>query len=491
MNWRVPFNVTRRKFLQTGISGAAAYGLAHRATAVSAADGSGPYRISRGSPQIFVDLERVEKLENVRQLFHQAQKHANNPVLRGERPWEAAGYGFVHSVIYDEDDKLFKCWYQGVIGCQAGPVHSYGPHVLCYATSTDGIHWERPNLGLHEFEGSRDNNIVIPATYHNGKDHWESVLKDPFGEDDDARYKGFGWSSLTGGLHTMTSPDGLHWKHSQGIVVPGGDAQAMMIDPLRQRYVLFVRGGHPTGVHHSSDYVHWSPRDNDALRWDGPGSCYNQVGFAYGDTYLGILSYYQTHNEHLIDARLLTSRDGLHYKLAGPDALTRPALVPLGEIGDWDRLQTRLSGAPPVAVGDQLYIFYRGFSTSHNKQNRPRDQYFAGAMGMATLRRDGFASLAAGFDGGRVTTRPIVFEEGALRINAKARFHANVTVEVLDEREQPIRGYSAADCAPCREDSVDQLVTWKDNSDLNRLAGRPVKLRFDLVNARLYSYRVV
>ena len=63
MNWRVPFNVTRRKFLQTGISGAAAYGLAHRATAVSAADGSGPYRISRGSPQIFVDLERVEKLE--------------------------------------------------------------------------------------------------------------------------------------------------------------------------------------------------------------------------------------------------------------------------------------------------------------------------------------------------------------------------------------------------------------------------------------------
>ena len=112
-------------------------------------------------------------------------------------------------------------------------------------------------------------------------------------------------------------------------------------------------------------------------------------------------------------------------------------------------------------------------------------------MGMATLRRDGFASLAAGFDGGRVTTRPIVFEEGALRINAKARFHANVTVEVLDEREQPIRGYSAADCAPCREDSVDQLVTWKDNSDLNRLAGRPVKLRFDLVNARLYSYRVV
>ena len=316
------FTTNRRRFLQAGLAGAAMAGLPERSMSASKTDN--PRKVGTGAPQIFVDLDGVEILDNVQQLFHQAQKNPANPVLYGERPWEASGYGFVTSVVYDEEEKLFKCWYQGAIGCVAGPVHTRGPHVLCYATSTDGIHWERPVLGLHEFEGSQENNIVVPQSYHNGKDHWESVLKDSFDVDEQARYKGFGWSSETGGLHTMTSPDGLRWKHSPGVVVAGGDAHAMMIDRLKRRYVLFVRGGDPTGVHYSSDFVNWSDRDNGAIRWPGPGSCYNQVGFVYGDSYLGIVSYYQPHNDYLMDARLLSSRDGLHYELPGPDPLTRP-----------------------------------------------------------------------------------------------------------------------------------------------------------------------
>ena len=77
----------------------------------------------------------------------------------------------------------------------------------------------------------------------------------------------------------------------------------------------------------------------------------------------------------------------------------------MGEISDWDRLQTRMTGAPPIRVDDKLFFYYRGFSASHNKGQFPRDHYFAGEIGLATLRLDGFASLAAGFDGGTIVTK--------------------------------------------------------------------------------------
>jgi hypothetical protein len=121
-----------------------------------------------------------------------------------------------------------------------------------------------------------------------------SVLKDSFDTDPSRRYKGFGWSSLAGGLHTMTSPDGLHWAHSPNIVVPGGDAQSMMLDTRKKRYVVFVRGGQPQGVHYGEDFVHWSPRDNHAIERSYPGSPYNQMGFVYGDQYLGFVTFFHT-----------------------------------------------------------------------------------------------------------------------------------------------------------------------------------------------------
>jgi hypothetical protein len=433
----------------------------------------------------------VEKLDNVRQLFHAAEKHPGNPVLRGRESWEREAGGPAASVIYDDEEKTFKCWYQGVLGDKEGTTQ-YGPHVLCYATSRDGIHWHRPRLRLHTVEGTRENNVVVPPEYHRGQDHWESVLKDPLDRDARQRYKGFGWSSLTHGLHTMTSPDGLNWTHSPHVVVPGGDAQAMMIDTLKKRYVVFVRGGRPRGVHYSTDFVHWSARDDSGLAWPHPGMPYNHVGFVYGDTYLGFVTWFHTDRKGprfpLLDLHLLLSRDGLHFEVAHPAT----PLVGCGEVGDWDRFMVMLTGAPPVRVGDRLHIYYRGFSRRHKPFGLPenKDTYEAGAIGLATLRADGFASLAAGFDGGRVTTQPLVFGGAVLRVNAKADSQARVLVEVLDETDRPIPGFTPDECRPLTEDRVDQVVAWKGRKDLGELRGRPVRFRFHLTNARVYSFQV-
>ena len=483
---------SRREFLKTGAAAAAGLCFSRLGT-LAAAEGDakedGPRKITPGAPQVFVDTGTIEKLDNVQQIFHQAERHPANPVISPTRPWEREGGGPAAAVIFDEEEKIFKCWYQGVIGDKLGTTQ-YGPHTLNYATSTDGVHWDRPNLGLHEVCGTKDNNVAIGPEYHNGKDHWESVNKDPFDPDPKRRYKAFGWSSLTGGLHTATSPDGLNWTHSPGIVVPGGDAQSMMIDTLKKRYVLFVRSG-PRATYESTDFVHWG-KPNESLPWPHGGNVYNHNGFVYGDTYLGWVTWFHTEQQHprfpRLELHLLTSRDGLHYELADPSA----PVVPCGIIGDWDRWMTMLTGAPPVRVGDKLHIYYRGFSRRHKPHGLPKytDTYEAGGVGLATLRVDGFASLAAGFDGGRATTKPITFDGATLSVNAKADAHARVLVEVLDDKGQVIPGYAADECVAMTTDSVDHAVSWKANKDVGALAGRPVKLRFHLVNARLYSYRI-
>ena len=469
--------------------------------AASTARGDGPARdaprkLTPGAPQIFVDMSDVEKVDNIQQRFHTAEKHPDNPVIFAQHPWERAGGGPAASVIYDEEEKVFKCWYQGVLNNLTLDKHGYnhnGPHTLNYAVSDDGVHWERPKLRLHEVLGTLDNNVVVPPTYHDGKDHWESVLKDGMDADEQRRYKGFGWSSKTRGLHTMTSPDGLNWTHSPNIVVPGGDSQSMMVDTLKRRYVVMVRGGSPRGVHYSTDFVHWSERDNRGLQWPHTGFAYNHMGFVYGDTYLGFVSWFHNNQDSprfpLLEDHLLSSRDGLHFRMVHQEAAT----VPCGIHSDWDRFMTLMTGAPPPRFGEKLYIYYRGFSRRHKPFGLHKgymDSYEAGGIGLATIRVDGFASLDAGFNGGRVTSGPIQCEKGSLRINAKANFHARVAVEVLDQRGQEIPGYTLAESIPCKQDSIEQIVSWKNRKDISELAGRPVKLRFHLTNARLYSYTI-
>lgn len=492
-------DLTRRQWM--GTTAAAAVTLPFIRTVAAAADNqkATARKLTTGAPQIFIDDRDVANMDNIKRLFHDAEKFDGNPVIfpqQGKFPWDRAGGGPAASFIYDEEEKIFKCWFQGVIGDEEpdprGGFKGYGPHTLNYATSEDGMNWVKPNLGLHEVLGSKDNNIVIPPTYHNGKDHWESVRKDPFDPDDSRRYKGFGWSSETGGLHSMWSPDGLNWSHSPGHVVPGGDAQSMMIDTLKKRYVAFVRGGAPTGVHTSDDFNTWSERDNGAINWKYPGSCYNMVGFVYGDTYLGWVSWFHAARDDPrfpnLDLHLLKSADGLHFDMVDQSM----PVVPCGTYGEWDRYMTMLTGAPPIAVGKELFVYYRGFSRRHKPFGLPefKDTIETGALGLAKLRLDGFSSLAAGFDGGKVTTKPFVCPGGTLNVNAKADYHARVAVEVLDRNGNTIKGFTVPDCIAVESDDVLAPVRWQSKQNLDELKGREISLRFQIVNARLYAYRI-
>jgi hypothetical protein len=211
------------------------------------------------------------------------------------------------------------------------------------------------------------------------------------------------------------------------------------------------------------------------------------MGFVYGDRYLGFLTYFaRDPKDPLLTVRLLTSRDGETWQR--PD--TGKPLIDVGGVGEWDRFVIMLTGAPPIRVGDKLYIYYRGMASRHKPYEGKDEPYrLGGGLGLATLRLDGFASLDASYDGGRVTTKPMRIRGGQLRVNAKADF-GRLRVEMLDSSGHALPGFGQDDCRVMQADQVDEPIVWKENASLEKLKDRPIRLRFHLENVRLYAYRI-
>ena len=146
---------------------------------------------------LFIDDRFVAEASGLTRRFHQARKCDRNPIIRADRPWEKDA-AFIDSamVVYDETAGRFLAWYQG--GACYGPDDGSN---MCYATSADGIDWHKPSLGVVEFEGSTDNNIVLAATCMM---HDPAPIIDPADPDPRRRYKAVWW----GGRRDASQEDG-------------------------------------------------------------------------------------------------------------------------------------------------------------------------------------------------------------------------------------------------------------------------------------------
>src|SRR4029453_15608826 len=121
----------------------------------------------------------VAKAENLELRLGQVEKHPANPILHADRPWESGGLSYL-CAYYDEEEKVYKLWYES---------RQQDQGTLCYATSNDGIHWTKPSLGLVEFAGSTDNNLVFPAPTGKRRHKVFWVVKDYAEADPRKRYK--------------------------------------------------------------------------------------------------------------------------------------------------------------------------------------------------------------------------------------------------------------------------------------------------------------
>ena len=466
--------------------------------------------------QLFVDDHVVDTADGLHRTVHQWQKHPQNPVLRPDKPWEFGGnYINTHgSVIYDQEKKLFKSWYW-TLNDEDSVIPTSQIKSMCYATSTDGIHWEKPNVGLFEFQGSKNNNMVmasardvinsLPTLFTYG------AIKTPWDPDPARLYKacfyerppGAAYIGPDDGVWTAISPDGIHWTKRETLAVPQlGDTVGFCYDSIHQRYLCFGKRytdrGRSRFQSESEDFVHWSePRliletnDQD----DQPCDFYNNTGFAWGEMLLGWLQVFYKHEDpfkHRLVLELIYSRDGLTWKrMPGRDVV-----LDVGPDGSWDRTNQSPAIGSPIVVGNQMYMYYGGGTRYHGPYKGVDLGEARGRIGLGTLRRDGFVSMDATPSGGALTTKPLLLEtESAkdvavhLYLNVKSDY-GHCRVELLDEAGQPIAGFTKEDADDLVVDDVRTVATWRGESDIRELVKRPLRLRFHLQNARLYSFRL-
>lgn len=175
------------------------------------------------------------------------------------------------------------------------------------------------------------------------------------------------------------------------------------------------------------------------------------------------------------DAVLLTSRAGSAvYDRTFMETFVRPGL---GD-GNWvSRANFPLTGIFPAGPGRmQMFVTRRYMQPTWHIER-------------LLLRTDGFASLSAPWVGGEMVTKPLTFAGDTLEINYRSSAAGSVRVEIQDGDGTPLAGFAAADCSEIIGDQIERVVAWQAGAGVGSLAGRPVRLRFVLADADLFSFR--
>ena len=457
--------------------------------------------------QLFLDLHQITRLERLTRKLHQPKRHPGNPVLRGEHPWErfASLYG---TVLYDEELGLFRMWYlTGPASDEMVTVRGRKAlgniTLLGYATSTDGVRWEKPALGQLEFEGSRDNNLVdIGRTNCEGI----AVLKDERDPDPQRRFKGYYWEH--GGVDTFItyhdgrllwgegegdgmwlsySPDGVRWTNCpENPVIPQGSdtTQSLVWDPVLEKYVAFGRigaGGRRVGRAESDDCIHFSEPElvfpPDELDEEGT-QFYGMPLCLYEGLYLGMLWVYREGVDGTIDTSLATSRDGVRWERT----LDRQTFLSLGPEDSWEGGMARVC-QNVIVRDDTIYLYYGGVHGPHGgRKFKKVERKHRSMIGLAALRRDGFVSLDASADEGVALTKPFALEGDALHVNLDSG-SGWLVASLTDDLGKPLEGYTSV---PLSRDTTDSPLRFE--RPLADLAGKEVRILMRMTNASLYSY---
>jgi hypothetical protein len=496
--------MNRRRFLGVGIStgvGAAmgiSMPLSGEPRSLTAPSVESPISIDVGR-QMFVDDFLIGESSLTRNM-HAARLQENNPVLRPETPLEMnngmcpVACPFEDGVCYDPKDRLFKMWY-----------HAGWFDGVAYAISEDGLRWHRPTLDVEP-----GTNRVLAAREGYKRDG-ATVWLDHETTDPQQRFKMFVYFRTKGweGGQVYTSPDGIHWVQAAR-TSQCGDNTSFYYDPFRRKWVYSIRSYNQFGrvrsyrehndfvqgaIWKHEDVVEWLRADaldlpDPELRY--PTQLYKFSAVAYESLMLGMFAIFKGPPNEIaaqkgipktIDLTVGFSRDGFYWNRPNHAPFLACSRTP----GTWNRGYLHSAGGICLIVGDLLYFYFGAFSGRSPKLG---GNIYAGAStGLAVLRRDGFASLDAGDRPASMTTRTLIFRGKHLFVNIDAK-QGELRVELVDQRNQVIKPFSAENCMPVSGDSTRQAIRWNHGKNLSSLSGTPVRLRFHMVNGSLYSFWV-
>jgi hypothetical protein len=237
----------------------------------------------------------------------------------------------------------------------------------------------------------------------------------------------------------------------------------------------------------SEDLIHWSPPRMMIYpdRLDPKDrQIYCHSGFVHESMWVGILQAmrYHTTGWKQTELQLTYSRDGRHW--LRPQH--REPFIPLGEGDSWEADYSLSAFTAPVLVGDELFIYYGG-SRNPARDKRPESDWPID-LGLAKLRRDGFASLNAGEKPGQIMTRPLSFKGKNLFVNAEVADGGWIKAAVLSRDSQPVVGCTLEDAVALTKGATEGRMTWKSKDTLDPPGDDHLRILFQLKNAKLYSF---
>ncbi len=447
--------------------------------------------------QLFVDDHIIQDVDGVRRILHTPERR--NTILQGDRPWDEASVAFM-SII--EDGGMYRGYYRcDHLDSSRAP----NPRHTAYAESTDGITWRKPSLGLVEFEGSKDNNLVWMGP---GANLSAFVDTNPSARPEE-RYKAVVRAGRAEGealgapgpcVLALSSPDGVRWRMMQdGPILtddPFDSFNVAFWDEWENRYVIYTRG--VAGVGNFKGGVRWIRRSTstDFLNWtplepidagDTPFEhLYTNACVPYTRApcvYLMFPSRYVIEHTPDLDWEagpgvndivFMSSRDGLKFDRSFMEAFLRPGL----DGKNWHERGIYMERGIIQTSPEELSLYV----SDHWRYPTTRISRYV-------LRTDGFVSINAGYGGGTLTTKPMVFDGGELGLNYSTSAAGSVRVEVQDAEGRTIPGFSLDDCPERFADEIDGRVGWGEGADPGALAGRAVRLRFELKDADVYAFK--
>lgn len=437
--------------------------------------------------ELFVDRHLVGELRNMTLKLHDPQLA---PPVSPPRP-----NGHYATVLKDDD--TFRFYYRGdkdpAVTWKTHGIEAYHDgEVTLYAESPDAIHWTTPNLGLFQHPSFPAGNIVLMDEFlvnHNFTPFIDTKPGVPASE----RYKALGGIAFQphqtavrdkrgpGGLKAFVSSDGIHWKRLRDEpVVPESwgkyfDSQNYAFwSESEQRYVCyfrrFIQGYRGIARTTSKDFIEWSQPVE--MRANLPGehlytSC-TQPYFRAPHIYVALPTRFMDKRGAATDILFMTTRGGDHYDREFTQSFIRPG------------------------VGDQGWANRANYAAIGIHQTGPTEMsLFLTGGRRYTLRLDGFASVNAPLAGGDFVTKPLTFSGDRLEINYSTSAAGQVRVELQDIDGKALAGFGSEDCEPIWGDHIVREVKWKGATDLKAHAGKPVRLRFEMSDADLYSIRFV
>ena len=458
---------------------------------------------------LLVDERIVEDVWNLRREVMRPAKCMANPLVVGDRPWEDKSVGGSY-VMFDAEEKLFKMWYNvfRYVGWRNEEENWY-TYSICYAESRNGFNWDKPELGIVEFEGSSKNNLIMQGEW------WATVgtvLKENNEADPAKRYKMLytdvfdmptrekvvrdggiegEWPGRSG-ICMAYSPDGINWKPSEHNPVIEGESDTtncVFWDDDVGKYLFYMRprvyAGHwkrRIARAESPDLINWSDSEMVLVPDElDPVELYGMPVFKYEGYYFGLLQMYHSSSTATIEIQLAFSRDGKRWERLPTRDIFLDLGAQHGQGSDFD--SGMVIAGRPVLVGDELWFYYTGYKSVHTESSN------TSAIGLAVAKIDRLIGRATPpGECGLLLTRPIAWNGNTLEINASSA-NGSIQVEVLSVEGEVLEDYEREASVIFSGDSVRHKMLWKNDRDLDAFRGQRIRLKFYLSNAVLYSFR--